>query len=443
MISVIAPASKSVSHRMMLGAALAKGESHLSHVLDSVDLERTRAVLCAAGACITPCGAGEFRVQGMAGRPQGGTEQQPCDCNVHESGTTCRLLTAVLAAGQGFFAIHGAGRMHQRPIGALVEVLRHVGVAVQYTGQDLCPPLLLHTKGIAGGNVTIGLEESSQYLSGLLFAAPLSKQGMCITIGGKSIVSWPYVGLTLQALESFGIAFRVESLEEGTWQEQPWRSLHTVRPHALRIHIAPAVYRAGSYAVEGDWSGASYLLAAGAVHNQPVLVKNLRADSLQGDKAILDILQRMGAEVQVQAEGILVAPPAQGALQGISLDMNACPDLVPTVAVLAAFAQGTTHIRNVAHLRFKESDRIAAPAQELRTLGIQVDEHEDGLSVQGCAPRLPLVPAGTVLHSHGDHRIAMSLALLGLAGRQPVLDDPSVVQKSFPTFWEVWRDIAS
>ena len=441
MIKVNAPASKSVSHRMLLGAALAQGTSQLSHVLDSVDLARTRALLCAAGATIQPCGEGAWRVQGMAGRPQGGTLQQPCDCDVHESGTTCRLLTAVLAAGHGVFTIHGAGRMHERPIGALVDVLRQLGVSVRYTGQELCPPLLLHTQGIQGGAVTIGLEESSQYLSGLLFAAPLCQQGLSITVGGNKVISWPYVGLTLQALETFGIPFTVESAEQGMWQEQPWRSLQQVRPHALRIHVAPAAYRAGKYSVEGDWSGASYLLAAGALHTQPVQVNNLRADSIQGDKAMLDILQRMGAQVQVQETSICVAPPASGYLQGITVDMGACPDLVPTVAVLAAFAQGKTQIRNVAHLRFKESDRIAAPAQELRTLGIQIEEYDDGLSIQGCAPRLPRVPAGTVLHTHGDHRIAMALALLELAGTRPVLDDPDVVQKSFPDFWKVWQGI--
>ena len=441
-ITLRAPSSKSVSHRMLIAAALAKGSSVVSHALESKDLERTRALLCGAGTVIVPQGeAGCYTVTGMPGLPKGGTEASPLDCDVHESGTTCRILTAVLAAGIGSFRIHGAGRMHDRPIGALTDVLCQLGIRVQFEGKTGCPPFLLSSQGIEGGTVTIGMDESSQYLSGLLLAAPLAAHGLTIELGGRKIVSWPYVGLTLQTLEDFGIPFTVEEREspDAPWKTADWHAVTEARPGCLRFIVPHADYRAGSYAVEGDWSGASYLLAAGAIGPHPVKVLGLRADSLQGDKAIIDILGAMGAKVTKNADGSIDVAPAP--LHGIEVDMGACPDLVPTVASVAAYAEGPTRIYNVAHLRLKESDRIAAPAAELRKAGVRVDEHDDGMTVYGLAgtetPR-PAAPEGTLFSTHGDHRIAMSLALLELGGSRLTYDDPAVVSKSFPTFWKVW-----
>jgi len=205
--------------------------------------------------------------------------------------------------------------------------------------------------------------------------------------------------------------------------------------------VRPGTYRAGSYQVEGDWSGASYLLAAGALGKRPVRVDGLRADSLQGDRAMLDILRAMGARAEVEGTSITVHPSA---LHGVDADMGHCPDLVPTVAVLAAFAQGPTRVRNVAHLRIKESDRITAPATELARLGVRVDEHDDGLTVHGLGPDGPAWDEAARFSAHNDHRIAMSLALLGLPhGKRmdALLDDPLVVRKSFPTFWKVWEQL--
>ena len=206
-----------------------------------------------------------------------------------------------------------------------------------------------------------------------------------------------------------------------------------------KIVLAEPIKQAGSYQVEGDWSGASYLLAAGALGSRPVRVDGLRADSLQGDRAMLDILRAMGARAEVEGTSITVHPSA---LHGVDVDMGHCPDLVPTVAVLAAFAQGPTRVRNVAHLRIKESDRITAPATELARLGVRVDEHDDGLTVHGTGPDGPVWDEAARFSAHNDHRIAMSLALLGLPhGKRmdALLDDPLVVRKSFPTFWKVWE----
>ena len=447
---VRAPASKSISHRYCIGAALAHGTSELHHVLDSRDLECTRAILCAAGARMEalPGEEGGWRVTGMDGRPRGGTDT-PLSCDVHESGTTCRLLTAVLAAGHGLFRIHGAPRMHERPIDELTRALEALGTDVRFEQRPDCPPLLLRAAGLDparnGGRVRLGMDASSQYFSGLLLAAPLAPAPLCVELGGQKAVSWPYVGLTLHCLEDFGIRFRVETREpDGPWQVLPdggWRALRTARPDGLRITVQPGTYRAGSYQVEGDWSGASYLLAAGALGKRPVRVDGLRADSLQGDRAMLDILRAMGARAEVEVTSITVHPSA---LRGVDVDMGHCPDLVPTVAVLAAFAQGPTRVRNVAHLRIKESDRITAPATELARLGVRVDEHDDGLTIHGLGPDGPAWDEAARFSAHNDHRIAMSLALLGLPhGKRmdALLDDPLVVRKSFPTFWKVWEPL--
>ena len=462
-VSVTAPASKSVSHRYLIGAALAQGTSTVRHTLESRDLERTRAILCAAGARMQTLpestqASGAWRVEGMGGKPRGGAEGAPVSCDVEESGTTCRLLTAVLAAGEGEFRVHGAPRMHERPIVELTDALKKLGLSVTFEGKPDCPPLVLHAKGLdpalCGGEVTLGMDISSQYFSGLLLAAPMGPAPLTVTLGGQKAVSWPYVGLTLQCMTDYGIRFEVETRTQahGPWSMLPtgaWRDLTAAIPDCLRITVHPGVYRAGEYTVEGDWSGASYLLAAGALGLRPVRVEGLRTDSLQGDRAMLDILQRMGARITMTPNSVTVYPSS---LHGVDLDMGDCPDLVPTVAVLAAFAQGSTRISNVAHLRIKESDRISAPAQELAKAGVVIDQLSDGMLIHGLAgrgngkPAYPRLPEGVSLSAHNDHRIAMSLALLGL--RQPevrihdLLDDPTVVRKSFPQFWSIWEHLA-
>ena len=206
-VVVTAPPSKSLSHRALIGAALAAGESTVEHVLESRDLTCTADILRAVGAHIERCAPGSYRVRGVAGTPAGGFDA-PVSCDVHESGTTCRLLTAVLAAGMGRFRIHGAPRMHERPIGELTDALASLGVQIAFEARAGFPPLVIDAAGMRGGEVSIGMDESSQYLSGLLLAAPLT-QGMTVNVAGKSVVSWPYVGLTLQTLEDFGIDFTV------------------------------------------------------------------------------------------------------------------------------------------------------------------------------------------------------------------------------------------
>ncbi len=435
MITVFAPSSKSLSHRAVIAASLASGESLLENVLQSKDLERTIAILSASGAEISEKKPGILKIKGVGGKLAGGNPNAPLPCDVHESGTTCRLLTAVLASGKGVFRIYGAQRMHERPIGELVEALRVAGANITYEGRDGCPPLLLETEGLAGGRVEITLDESSQYLSGLLLAAPLAESGLVINIVGKSSVSWPYVGLTLKILDDFGVDFGVQEKENGAWTSRDWRGIKEAVPDNMRFIVAPGAYRARKLAVEGDWSNASYFLAAGTVGTNPVRVKNLVADSLQGDRAIMDILNSMGAKIKVE-DNTITAYPAK--LRGVEVNMAHCPDLAPTVAIVAAFAEGETRIGGVAHLRLKESNRITAPIKEMRKAGIAAHETDDGMVIYGGMGK---PEPGTIFSSHQDHRMAMSLALLGLNGIAVNLDDAGVVGKSFPDFWEVWRKV--
>uniref|UniRef100_I2PWI6 3-phosphoshikimate 1-carboxyvinyltransferase n=1 Tax=Desulfovibrio sp. U5L TaxID=596152 RepID=I2PWI6_9BACT len=437
MPTVTAPPSKSVSHRAVIAASLAAGTSRLTGVLDSQDLTRTRECLAAMGAAFHPQSDGSVIVSGTAGRPQGGDAEteDPVVLDVGESGTTCRLLTAVAAAGRGVFEIRGHGRMHDRPIGELIRALMPLGLEALYLGKSNCPPVVLVGKGLRGGTTSISLEDSSQFLSGLLLAAPLAIAPLTIEISGQKTVSWPYVAITLSTLADFGVPFVVETLANDAWVATDWRMLTDVTPGQVRFAMRPAGYVPRDYAVEGDWSSASYFLAAGAIGQAPVTVTGLRADSLQGDRAICDILIRMGARIEMTGQGITVFPSE---LVGQHLDMGRCPDLVPTVAVAACFATGETTITNVAHLRLKESDRIESVAENCIQAGAIVTVLPDGMRIK---PR-PL-PRGQRIEFSAfcDHRLAMSAALFELAGIEAVLDEPACVAKSFPEFWEKWDEV--
>lgn len=461
-VTIQAPPSKSLSHRFLIGAALARGESLVRDTLESADLDATLRILRDAGAEMEPLLSGDrvggWRVRGVDGCPRGGDKANPLQCDVRESGTTCRLLTAVLAAGEGVFHIYGAERMNDRPIGDLCRALQMLGADITFEEKKDHTPFTLTANGLDPGLVDgytrLGMDESSQFFSGLLMAAPLASSPLTIELGGKKAVSWPYVGLTLQTLGAFGIRFAVQTRPRlgAPWsdlQRSSWRIIEDIRPGCFRVRVWPGSYKAGDYAIEGDWSGASYFLAAGALGKRPVTVTGLNPDSMQGDRAILEILRKMGARVDVSPNSATVFPSE---LHGVSLDMGHCPDLVPTVAALAAFAKGSTRIGNVGHLRLKESDRIDAPVRELSKTGVMVDALSEGLLINGMGglrghtrgkPDRPCLPKGAGLCSHNDHRMAMSLALLEMGDTGidvlAALDHPEVVRKSFPNFWDLWR----
>jgi 3-phosphoshikimate 1-carboxyvinyltransferase len=439
-VTVIAPPSKSLSHRTLIAAALADGTSEISGALDSDDITRTRGCLAACGATIEERGD-MLVVTGMPGGPRGGNadgkhkDEPPAELFMHESGTTCRLMTAVAAAGRGAFRVHGAPRMHERPMAELTQALTRLGVTFAFEGEPGHLPFVMTTRGYSKKKVEITLEESSQYLSGLLLGAPLADHETIISVTGTKAVSWPYVALTLRIMEDFKAGFEVHVRKDGAWREVPWRSVKAVTPGAVRFVVKPTGYQPAHYRVEGDWSNASYFMAAGAVGRRPVLLKGLAADSLQGDRAIMDILSQMGATIKVSFHGILVEP---GPLRGIEVDMGRCPDLVPTVAAVAAFAATPTTIRNVAHLRIKETDRLEACAVEVARTGCRTDIADDSLTIRpGRLPKGDTVEFTT----YGDHRMAMSMSLFSLAGVDVVLDNPGCVGKSFPGFFDQWNTV--
>ncbi|SBW05315.1 3-phosphoshikimate 1-carboxyvinyltransferase [uncultured delta proteobacterium] len=439
-ITVAAPPSKSFSHRKLITASLARGTSRLSHVLESDDIARTIEVLRGVGVVIDRTGPGAYTVAGMDGPPHGGREK-PVSCFMGESGTSCRLLTALLAAGNGSFAIHGAPRLEERPMAELLETLAILGAAIRFQKEPGFLPLTLTARGLfqmEDSWLPVRTEISSQFLSGLLLAGPLAENGLRLALAGERVASWPYVGLTLQTMEDSGCRVSVATLQNGEWVETDWREMQTVYPGAVRFSIRRGTYRpltGSTAAVEGDYSGASYLLAAGAIGPNPVTVTNLRRASIQGDRAILDILEAMGATVRWKGNAVTVSP---GPLRGIKRDMSHCPDLVPTVAVLACLAEGQTTLRGVDSLRVKESDRIQAPTAELAKTGCRITISGDAMVI---TPP-PAVSGETLQFSaHNDHRMAMSLALFELVNNRIMLDDPGCVSKSFPSFWQAWRTI--
>lgn len=432
-IKIKAPSSKSLSHRALIAGAMSPEPTVVLEPLDSNDINRTMDCLVAMGAHIEINGSATT-VSGFSGGPRGG-QSEPAILEMRDSGTTCRLITAVAAAGKGLFRVQGTPRMHQRPISALAAAIRSQGVVVTFAGRQGYPPLTIESKGFVGGNVDISLEDSSQYLSGLLLSAPLAREEMVISIIGRKAVSWPYVALTLEVMECFRIPFNVEVLKNGKWEIADWKKITRVIPGEIRFRVQPSTYNCEEFRVEADWSSASYFAAAGAVGRKPVEISGVSVNSMQGDRAILDILKSMGAKIDFDNHGITVHPSK---LKGVEVDMGLCPDLVPTVCATATFAEGPTLIKNVAHLRIKECDRLAACASEVIRAGGKAEVYKDSIKV---IPGEFKKGGKIVFSSYDDHRLAMSTAIYGLAGIKAVAEEPGCVAKSFPGFWDEWKKV--
>ena len=398
------PGSKSITNRALICAALAGGTSHLQGALDSEDTQVMIAALRNLGIAITAsCENTTLEVVGCHGKI-------PVDCAdlyVANSGTTMRFLTAMLTLAHGQFRLDGIERMRQRPIADLIDALAQLGAHIRTERNNGCPPLVIDAQGLAGGTATISGKISSQYLSGLLMACPLAQRAIEVDVS-EVLVSVPYVEMTLHVMKSFGV-----SAEHKNYQS------FLVKPNQT--------YSACTYEIEPDASAASYFFALAAIVGGTVTVEGLSRESLQGDVAFGDCLQQMGCAVKYDRNSISVT--ANGGLQGITVDMNGISDTVQTLAAVALFAEGTTTIRNVAHIRHKETDRIGDLATELRKLGATVEELEDGLRITPGQ----LQPAE--IETYNDHRMAMSLALVGL--RQPgvVILDPECTQKTYPGYF--------
>jgi 3-phosphoshikimate 1-carboxyvinyltransferase len=409
---VTLPGSKSYTNRALLLAAMASGTSTIRGALFSDDTHYMAASLGDLGITVQADPASpSFVVEGTGGK----IPATRAHLFVGNSGTTARFLTAFLALGSGDFVLDGVQRMRERPIEPLLDALRQLGVDAQSVAGTGCPPIRIQAAGLRGGRVRLPGDQSSQYFSALLMIGPVSKQGIEIDVIGD-LVSKPYIDLTADLMRAFGA---------------------TMTNYMYRRFSVPAGegYQAREYDVEPDASAASYFFALAAATSGRVRVRNLSVGSGQGDVRFVDVLERMGCQVIRDATAIEVCGPDQ--LHGVEVDMNGISDTVQTLAAIAPLADSPVVIRNVGHIRHKETDRVAALVTELRRLGVEVDEHPDGLVV-----RPSVVRPGRV-QTYDDHRMAMSFAVLGSAVPGIVIDNPGCVAKTFPDFFDRLNDVAS
>ncbi|MFW6170841.1 MAG: 3-phosphoshikimate 1-carboxyvinyltransferase [Planctomycetota bacterium] len=402
------PGSKSITNRALVCAALANGRSRLDGVLNSEDTQVMVEAIRQLGMEVHWDREGN-RVE-LAGCG-GSIPVRDKELFVANSGTTMRFLTAMLAVCPGRFRLHGVARMHQRPIQDLLDALNALGADTRSENNTGCPPVIIREPRSSGGTATVRGDMSSQFLSGLLLAVPYSQRPVTLHVEGP-LVSKPYVSMTLGVMRSFGVSVREHDLS--------------------RFQIdAPRVYNARRYTIEPDATAASYFWAAAAITGGRVTVRGLGPNALQGDVHFCDCLEQMGCEVTREAEQITVTGKP---LRGISVDMNAMSDTAQTLSAVALFAAGPTTISGVAHNRHKETDRIADLARELRKFGAYVEELPDGLRIE------PRRLHGASVSTYRDHRMAMSLALVGLRVEGVVIQDPQCTQKTYPDFF---RDLES
>lgn len=399
------PSSKSVTNRVLNLALLGRRGLVVERPLAAADTRAFAAALETLGFERSDAEGG-WRLTPTA--PPGGGR---IDCGA--SGTMARFMTASLASMPGSWNLDGEARLRERPLGALIGALRGLGARIDCRAAEGFLPLTIEGRELRGGAIAIDAGESSQFLSALLMVA--TRVAEPLEIRAAAVTSAPYVDVTLQVLERFGA--RIESAGAGIFV------------------VEPGLDPPARFAVEGDLSAAAYFAAAAALTRGRVVLRGGRVDSRQGDRRFLDLLRQMGAAIEWRDPDRVTVSGGER-LVGLDVDMADLPDQVPTLAAIAPFAAGTTHIRNVAHLRIKESDRLAACAAELERLGVAAEELPDGLTIPGvwARSRPPATPVRVA--TYDDHRIAMSFALTGLRRPGVEIADPGVVAKSYPGFWE-------
>lgn len=403
------PGSKSISNRTLLLAALARGTTEIRELLASDDTARMLEALLTLGVKITQTGDSDWRVEGVGGP----FPVKQADLFLGNAGTAFRPLTAALALSGGHYMLSGVQRMHERPIGDLVDALRQAGADINYLGNEGFPPLEIHPATIAGKIVKVKGNVSSQFLTALLMALPITRREITIEVFGE-LVSKPYIEITLNLMARFGI-----HVQHYDWQ-------------AFTIPVNSHYTSPGTLCVEGDASSASYFLAAGAIGKGPVRVEGVGKDSSQGDVRFAEALAQMGAQISYGDNWIEASAPASGKLKALDIDCNHIPDAAMTLAVAALFADGSTKLRNIASWRVKETDRLAAMATELRKVGAAVEEGADYLLI---TPPAKLVPHA-VIDTYDDHRMAMCFSLVSLGGVPITINDPNCVAKTFPDYFE-------
>ena len=408
------PGSKSISNRVLLLSALAAGETEIRDLLESDDTARMLEALAKLGVTVLPLGDNAYRVCGVGGD----FPVKDADLFLGNAGTAFRSLTAVLALAGGRYTLSGVARMHERPIGDLVDALRELGADIAYLGEPGFPPLEIRPATISASRVVkVRGDVSSQFLTGLLMALPLTGVETSVEVVGE-LISKPYVEITLAIMARFGV----------TVVRDGWQRFTVLSGSSYRFP--------GMIYVEGDASSASYFLALGAIGakaGQAVRVEGVGRDSIQGDVRFAEALAKMGARIEMGPNWIEASAPRSGKLRGIELDCNHIPDAAMTLATTALFAEGSTRLNNIASWRVKETDRIAAMATELRKLGAEVEEGADFIRVT--PPHAALRSPNEGIDTYDDHRIAMCFSLASCATALRI-NDPRCVAKTFPDYFE-------
>ena len=425
------PGSKSISNRTLLLAALADGVTEIRDLLVSDDTARMLEALEKLGVKLEKLGETEWKVKGCGGD----FPNKNVDLFLGNAGTAFRPLTAALALSGGHYTLSGVARMHERPIGDLVDALRQIGANIEYLENEGFPPLKISPANIdVSKPIKIRGDVSSQFLTALLMALPLTKQQATIEVVGE-LISKPYIEITLNLMAKFGV-----QVQRIGWQY-------------FTITANSSYQSPGRYFVEGDASSASYFLAAGAIGGGPVRVEGVSKDSIQGDVKFAYVLDPditeplytttplsyMDAQISWFDNFMESGSPANGKLMAVDLDCNHIPDAAMTLAILALFAEGTTTLRNIASWRVKETDRIAAMATELRKVGAIVEEGADYIKI---TPPAKLTP-NAVIDTYDDHRMAMCFSLVSLGGVPITINDPKCVAKTFPNYFEEFAKIVS
>lgn len=403
------PGSKSITNRALALAALASGTTTLTNALFADDTAHMMDCLRSLGFVVDDAPEREqIAIHGLGAT----IPARNAALFVGNSGTTARFVTPLAALGHGTYVLDGVARMRERPIGDLLDALQALGVRAESVGGNGCPPLRIHADGLHGGSCTIRADKSSQFLSGLLLAAPCAKGGETVISVEGPLLSAPYITITVEMVRAFGGVIHVT--DDG-------RTFHIPGNQTYR---SPE-----NYAVEPDASSATYFWAMAAITGGTVRVPGIGRNALQGDAAFVDVLAAMGCSVQKGDDFIEVTGADR--LTGGRFDMNAISDTVMTLAAIAPFADAPTVIENIAHIRHKETDRISATVSELRRLGVRVDEHEDSFIVYPCAKIVPTEP----VHTYDDHRMAMAFSLIGLRVPDVQIADPTCVNKTFPDYF--------
>ncbi|MDA0147178.1 3-phosphoshikimate 1-carboxyvinyltransferase [Vibrio sp. LaRot3] len=401
------PGSKSVSNRALLLAALAKGTTRLTNLLDSDDIRHMLNALTQLGVSYKlSADKTECEVQGLGGAFD---SAKSLELFLGNAGTAMRPLAAALCLGKGEYVLTGEPRMKERPIGHLVDALKQAGAHVEYLENENYPPLKIQGTGLAGGTVEIDGSISSQFLTAFLMSAPLAKDDVTINIVGE-LVSKPYIDITLHIMKQFGV-----EVDNRNYQQFVIR--------AGQQYVAP-----GDFLVEGDASSASYFLAAAAIKGGAIKVTGIGKNSIQGDIQFADALEKMGAQIEWGDDYVI---SRVGELNAVDMDFNHIPDAAMTIATTALFAKGTTAIRNVYNWRVKETDRLSAMATELRKVGAEVEEGEDYIIV---TPPAQLTHAA--VDTYDDHRMAMCFSLVALSDTPVTIKDPKCTSKTFPDYFD-------